>query len=460
MSKHKGGPRKPPAAGKATTTAGSPTAATNLPVSPLGNFALVVAALAAAVAVGFGVFFYLSPDTTMQDVQRVAKMAANGDLKVSDLGKGMGLSDREMLQQGRRPKHFQKDVCKDSGGAMCYNVKADKCEADEELRKRCCRSCHSATCVDKHEECYDWSMTDQCLDNPEFMKRECCFSCSPDPDDPCSIDPMRRPDVYKGDINKTFERIEREYASTITVHSRDPWLITLDNLLDDEECAGIIEAVGGKHGEYIKPSTTAKPVRQANGQVVLTDVPDQIRTSHNAWCQHRSCYDHPIHERVIRRIMGIVDLPPNNAEHMQLLKYGPNEYYRLHHDWIPEQLDAACGPRAFTFFLYLSDVTEGGGTRFPYIGKTVTPKKGMAVLWPHGLDSDPRTKDTRTHHEAMPVIQGSKYAANYWIHGSDFKVAMASGCDGRQGQPKRSRMIKKGGGERRIAEDAKMRKGR
>ena len=32
-----------------------------------------------------------------------------------------------------------------------------------------------------------------------------------------------------------------------------------------------------------------------------------------------------MHERVIQRIMGIVNLPPNNAEHMQLLKYGPNE---------------------------------------------------------------------------------------------------------------------------------------
>ena len=111
------------------------------------------------------------------------------------------------------------------------------------------------------------------------------------------------------------------------------------------ECDGIIEAVGGKHGEYIRPSTTAKPVRQANGQVVLTDVPDQIRTSHNAWCQHRSCYDHPVHEAVIQRIMGIMQLPPNNAEHMQLLKYGTGEYYRLHHDWIPCLLYTSQSPR-------------------------------------------------------------------------------------------------------------------
>ena len=142
--------------------------------------------------------------------------------------------------------------------------------------------------------------------------------------------------MYKGDINKIFERILTDYQQySPTVHSRDPWLVSMDNLLDDDECAGIIEAVGGKRGEYIKPSTTAKPVRQPNGQVVLTDVPDQIRTSHNAWCQHRGCYDHPVHESVIQRIMGIVGLHPNNAEHMQPLRYGPNEDYRLHHDWSP-----------------------------------------------------------------------------------------------------------------------------
>ena len=41
-------------------------------------------------------------------------------------------------------------------------------------------------------------------------------------------------------------------------------------------------------------------------------------------------------------------------------------------------------------------------------------------------------KDDRTHHEAMPVIKGLKKAANYWIHGMDFKSTMAAGCDGRQ----------------------------
>ena len=435
--------RKPPAA-----AGGGSSSSSESPGLGLGALAITAAVFVIGLA-SFFVMLFGSSGTAepLAKLQRAVKQAAGGKA-----GAGEVRSDRERLQEGALDKKGAR--CADTSRKCARDVSAEACSADERLRQRCCRSCHMLTCVDHDAQCEEWAFTDQCLDNPEYMQKNCCWSCSPDPDDPCSIDPSDRPDVYKGDIDKTFERILAEYQQyPATVHSRDPWLISLDNVLSDDECAGIIEAVGGTRGEYIKPSTTAKPVRQANGQVVLTDVPDNIRTSHNAWCQHRSCYNHPVHERVIQRIMDIVGLHPNNAEHMQLLRYGPNEYYRLHHDWIPEQLDAACGPRAFTFFLYLSDVEAGGGTQFPYINKTVMPKKGSAVLWPHGLNSDPRIKDTRTHHEAMPVLSGTKWGANYWIHGRDFKTSMASGCDGRQGQPKRSRLMRNGAAEKRLAED-------
>ena len=134
--------------------------------------------------------------------------------------------------------------------------------------------------------------------------------------------------------------------------------------------------------------------------------------------------------------MDIVGLPHNNAEHMQLLRYGPNEYYRLHHDWIPEQLDAACGPRAFTFFLYLSDVEEGGETEFPLIkrpsGTTikVKPTRGTALVWPSVKNDDPTAQDPRTRHAALPVIKGTKFAANAWIHQFDYSEPNIWGCTG------------------------------
>ena len=62
------------------------------------------------------------------------------------------------------------------------------------------------------------------------------------------------------------------------------------------------------------------------------------------------------------------------------------------------------------------DVEAGGGTDFPTLGVTVTPKKGRAVLWPSGYSAEPMNKDGRFDHEAMPVEAGLKFGANSWVH--------------------------------------------
>ena len=79
------------------------------------------------------------------------------------------------------------------------------------------------------------------------------------------------------------------------------------------------------------------------------------------------------------------------------------------------------------FFLYLSDVEEGGGTKFDG-GFTVHPKAGKAVFWPATLESDPFISDGRTHHEALPVTKGIKYAANFWIHQFDYGTPHRNAC--------------------------------
>ena len=84
-------------------------------------------------------------------------------------------------------------------------------------------------------------------------------------------------------------------------------------------------------------------------------------------------------------------------------------------------------PRVYTFFLYLSDVEEGGGTKFD-LGFTVQPKKGKAVVWPATHNERPFEQDHRTHHEALPVTKGTKYAANFWIHQYDYVTAHHQGC--------------------------------
>lgn len=98
-------------------------------------------------------------------------------------------------------------------------------------------------------------------------------------------------------------------------------------------------------------------------------------------------------------------------------------YYRA-------QTKLACGPRILTFFLYLSDVEEGGETAFPHLGIAVKPAKGKALLWPSTQDSNLEMQDHRTTHEAKPVIRGKKFAANTWIHLYNFVTPNLWGCTG------------------------------
>lgn len=81
-----------------------------------------------------------------------------------------------------------------------------------------------------------------------------------------------------------------------------------------------------------------------------------------------------------------------------------------------------------TFFLYLSDVEEGGATNFPDLEIAVRPKVGKALLWPSVLNSSPKDKEPRTDHEAQDVIKGLKFGANAWIHLHDYMAAQEMGC--------------------------------
>ena len=65
--------------------------------------------------------------------------------------------------------------------------------------------------------------------------------------------------------------------------------------------------------------------------------------------------------------------------------------------------------------MYLSEVEQGGETRFTRLNISVAPSKGSAILWPSVFDKDPWSTDERTYHEARP----SAAAAQCGRHGSE-----------------------------------------
>ena len=96
------------------------------------------------------------------------------------------------------------------------------------------------------------------------------------------------------------------------------------------------------------------------------------------------------------------------------------DFYVTHNDYVDTGTVLPCGPRILTFFLYLSDVEEGGETAFPDLGIVIKPKKGKALLWPSVQSKDLEKMDVRTNHEARVVVNGRKYGANVWIHSYNY----------------------------------------
>jgi hypothetical protein len=196
------------------------------------------------------------------------------------------------------------------------------------------------------------------------------------------------------------------------VHSRDPWVITLDNFMSHEE-ADAVFAAGRHKGTKWQRSQAGDGVQEA-------------RTSSTAWCRGNCLVDRHV-VNVQKRVEEWTGVPQENAEYMQLLEYKQGQYYRVHHDQNSPR-SSAWGPRMYTFFMYLSDGYEGGKTHFPRLNITIDAHKGAALVWPSILDADPYERDDRTDHESLPVEAGTKYAANYWLHMYSFRTKTDAGC--------------------------------
>lgn len=152
--------------------------------------------------------------------------------------------------------------------------------------------------------------------------------------------------------------------------------------------------------------------------------PARYRISKSAWLKSN---EHVHINRVVRRISAITGLDMNFAEDLQVVNYGIGGHYEPHFDYADvtpggilfDGLD--WGNRIATWLFYLSDVEAGGATVFPELGVVLRPLKGSAAFWYNLLPNG--TGNERTRHAACPVLTGSKWVANKWIHeyGQEFR---------------------------------------
>jgi prolyl 4-hydroxylase len=300
-------------------------------------------------------------------------------------------------------------------------------------------------CRNRNKYCALYAVKGECHKNPALMKTSCapvCFSCEQLHEEAkCPADPNAKNAWYPGDLNRMFERLTTDPAfdqyspkvlsrpsfvgtdtNETAGYQLGPWVLILENFVSAKEAEEIIHT--GADIGYAR-SVEMSGGKDEAGKLLIKEVTG--RTSTNAWC-NELCDDDPLVTDVSNRIEMVTQIPHNNTEDLQLLRYEPGQFYKTHNDYIPGELDRVEGVRILTVFLYLSDVEEGGGTNFPVLDLTVEPKRGRALIWPSVLDEDPHQIDLRTNHQALRVIKGLKYGANAWLHHRSVVSATELGC--------------------------------
>ena len=171
---------------------------------------------------------------------------------------------------------------------------------------------------------------------------------------------------------------------------REPRVVS--NFITDEERSYIMR-------EAHKKLNTSMVTQEAK-------VDKKIRDSETAWLS----LNDPVVREVAERCVSLTDRPLVNCESLQVLKYGPNGFYKPHQDVIRGDKNY----RMYTVILALNDDYEGGETVFPTINKRFKLKAGDALIF-HTVDNYELTT-SKSLHGGNPVKSGEKWICNLWVH--------------------------------------------
>ena len=117
-------------------------------------------------------------------------------------------------------------------------------------------------------------------------------------------------------------------------------------------------------------------------------------------------FQDPIIERIERRIALFTQLPMSHQEDIQILRYTKGQKYGAHYDSAYDTKESGPHHRKATFYMYLSDVEEGGETAFPKDSVWVDPAMGKAA--------DPTFSDcAKGHVAAKPKVYYLKIHQNF-----------------------------------------------
>jgi len=178
--------------------------------------------------------------------------------------------------------------------------------------------------------------------------------------------------------------------------SEAPAIYSATSFLNPEECQYLIS----KAGPRLQPSMVTD---RATGR----SIPHPVRRSEGTFFGVAS--EDLVVGAINRRIASISATTLDQAEPLQVLRYGPGGEFRPHFDSVKE----GGNQRILTAIVYLSDDYQGGETKFLRAGLSFRGGKGELLLFSN-VTSDGRP-DPLTEHAGLPVRSGTKLIASRWI---------------------------------------------
>lgn len=194
--------------------------------------------------------------------------------------------------------------------------------------------------------------------------------------------------------------------------SLSPKITYIYNFLSDEECDYLMSLALPR----LERSTVID--YQTKGRKVISG-----RTSDG--CYLTDFRKDSVVEEIENRIANLVNLPVENGEALQVLRYQKGGEYLPHYDYFDVNTVGGAaayergGQRVATLIMYLHTPEEGGETIFPRVNIKVKPTRRNAVLFYNCTSGE--NVDPLTLHGGAPVIAGEKWIATKWLHLREYK---------------------------------------
>lgn len=204
-----------------------------------------------------------------------------------------------------------------------------------------------------------------------------------------------------------FKQIQNVNGVTGYADVNDPYdrPFIINNLISLEKCRDIINHSRDK---------------LMDSQVV-GGIYKNIRNSKQHWI---SKYD-PLVKPIFEQVSRMFQIPIENAEDLQVVRYLPDQYYNEHHDACCDMNDKCNefvrkgGQRKLTVLIYLNNEFTEGNTYFKNLNLKLKPSPGSAIVF-FPLAKNSSKCHPLSLHAGLPVKSGEKWIANIWFRERQF----------------------------------------